>query len=1166
MRFPRFARRSAVALAALFTLLSPVSGSWAGTISFEITSTVDTADGVQLTLGLKNVGDEAARMVRPSAVLGEARVTGDPVKILGPNAKQEWVLKVSDDALPRGAYSLISRIAYEDANAYPFEVLAAAPFNVDANKKRAVAGALALPQMRGKDEVTGALTMRVPNDRGRRYDIKLIIPAGVRVDKAHHTVDVPANGQLRIPLKLRNVTLLEGSSVNAFALVTSLDEDPPQTDTLRGVVRIGKPPAAYTTSTFVSLLLGLLVYLIALEIIAGWRRTNGAPQDTSTWSAIVDQLLALGPSIFLASQYPWDALLSPTTAGGGDMASLYYPTKLMAEEMLPSGQITGWTMGNYAGFPILHFYSTLPFAVIALLGQIFPMQETFKVVTLTGPTLLPLAAGYLFLKLGYGRGAAAIAAAAVLPFLLQQGNSMWGGNIPSVLAGEFCHSLGLTLSLVFLGTLHEAVDRRRSWVTPALLLAIVGLCHTFAFISAVWYSLFFVWPRRGVVGRAAPVVAVYLMAFLLLCFWGLPLPPRLVFTSEWSMIWRIKEWTEVLPQALWPAGILGAINVVWMFLSEVYRLATGDRAEHGGARFLLKPFDVDKQGLLLFVIGGGLLLYFLAPAVGFPDIRFIPVSQLFLCLLAADLVFWLGGVLVRQRVVFAACMMVAGLAYSHAHMGYVPSWLSWNYVGYEGKPTWDLFSAINDHVRGDLNDPRVVFEHSQAHNRFASSRAFENLPLFSGRSTLEGVFHQASPNSPFIFYLQSEASERGSGPFPQYTYTRMDPEKALPHLRVFNATDIVAVSDKAKEAYGAHPSFEKTFEQGTYAVFHAAEADTGYVVAAENEPILYDGPAWKLAFYRWYKHYDMLDIPLVPAELISDADAREFELRTDSITRLERKPIKGDCKIDSTLEQYAIRFTTTCPGRPHIVKVSYFPRWRATDGSSILPVSPAFMLVVPKSEQFEMVYGRNAIDLAGLGISIAGLLLLIGCIVSPRMRDSFERIVMIPLAWLPRLFESHPKILTAALLAAMIAGGWTTRITLRRPDAEYTKAQEAYRARDFDVAIARLEDWVSTDRDTFKQATSLYQLGVSYSEQKNFSASALVHERLRFQFPNVDYGAGTLYHLANSYAQLGDGERAREYAAILENDHPNTNWGPRLRREHPSVFFAPGATSDDSAD
>ena len=151
------------------------------------------------------------------------------------------------------------------------------------------------------------------------------------------------------------------------------------------------------------------------------------------------------------------------------MASLYYPTKLMAEEMLPRGQITGWTMGNYAGFPILHFYSTLPFAAIALLGHLVPMTVVFKLVTLLGPTSLPLCAAYLFRRLGYGIAACAVAAASMIPFLLQQGNSMWGGNIPSVLAGEYCHAIGLALSLVFLGYLYTVVRGTGSWWIAAFL-------------------------------------------------------------------------------------------------------------------------------------------------------------------------------------------------------------------------------------------------------------------------------------------------------------------------------------------------------------------------------------------------------------------------------------------------------------------------------------------------------------------------------------------------------------------------------------------------------------------------------------------------------------------------------------------------------------------------
>jgi outer membrane protein assembly factor BamD (BamD/ComL family) len=212
------------------------------------------------------------------------------------------------------------------------------------------------------------------------------------------------------------------------------------------------------------------------------------------------------------------------------------------------------------------------------------------------------------------------------------------------------------------------------------------------------------------------------------------------------------------------------------------------------------------------------------------------------------------------------------------------------------------------------------------------------------------------------------------------------------------------------------------------------------------------------------------------------------------------------------------------------------------------------MLVTPRTERVELLYVRNAIDWIGLAISVVALALLLACTLSRPAADRLAAMLARPFGPLVKLFESFPRTLTLMLLVGFIGAGWATRTTLTAPDKDYEAAQEAYRAREFEEAIRRLEDWTATDRDTFKQATSLFQLGVSYSELGDFGASALAHERLRFEFPNVNYGAGTLYHLANSYAKLGVPDRAREYAKILEAEHPENNSLERLRREHPGVF------------
>ena len=915
----------------------------------------------------------------------------------------------------------------------------------------------------------------------------------------------------------------------------------------------------------------------------------------STLQTALEGLLAFSATAFLLYLMPWHDLLAPSVTAGGDMASHYYPSKLMHEELLPSGRITGWTMGNYAGFPIFHFYSTLPFVLIALLGYVAPMEQAFKIVTLLGPLTLPLAAAYCFRTLGYSRGGAVLAAASTLPFLFQQGNSMWGGNIPSVLAGEFCHAIGLSLMLVFMGTLHRAAHENRSWLWPAVVLAAIGLSHAFSFIAAVWASLFYLWPRKGMDAWAPVLPPVYLLAFLLLCFWGLPLPPRLQFTTEYSMIWRIGSWKEVVPELLWPAGTLMLANFALMMPVRVAmrmpaRIGTGLFSAATATALLVyrqviltwlaggipsaapwvwacaffvsattlvvvlprKPFVTRRDGLLLFVLVGSVFLYLIAPFAGFPDIRFIPVTQIFIGLIAADLLCWSSSSL-NYKLLFSSVVMLACMAWSHQHLGYLPAWLTWNYAGYEGKPTWQTFKAINDHIAGDLNDPRAIFEHSQTHNRFGSSRAFENIPLFSGRPTLEGVFHQVSPNSPFVFYIQSEVSEKTSGPFPQYTYARLNPDAALPHLRVYNVSSIVAVSKKAREAYDEHPAFTRSFWQDGYAVYDIEGTTTGYVVPAQFEPVLYEGNDFKLAFYRWFKNASDLDVPLVAGEHTSETEARAFTYRTTNALNLSRTPYPAECTVESHIEQYRVSFETNCPGRPHIIKVSYFPRWKSHDGSPVHYVAPGFMLVYPSERHFELLYQRTALDWTALGLTWLGLLL---AVTSASSRRFHQGAVSLSRALFGGLFfgMSRWSLPLGILLAVVFASlGASARMQHTEPELGYRLGQAAYRNRDFEGAIRLFEEWTSTDRDTFKHATALYQLGVSHSESDHHAAAVEVLERLRAHFPNVNYGAGSLFHLALNYAALDMESQARQAAHTLQEKFPETSWAKRLPREHPEL-------------
>jgi len=239
------------------------------------------------------------------------------------------------------------------------------------------------------------------------------------------------------------------------------------------------------------------------------------------------------------------------------------------------------------------------------------------------------------------------------------------------------------------------------------------------------------------------------------------------------------------------------------------------------------------------------------------------------------------------------------------------------------------------------------------------------------------------------------------------------------------------------------------------------------------------------------------------------------------------------------------------------VKVSYFPRWHAVDGSTLLPVSPGFMLVYPSSRSVDLVYRRNAIDWIGLALTIVGLTALAAFSLKRSWSEQFVATIRKALSPVLLIWSRWRIAIGVLLVLIGLAAAVGTRFTLRSPDREYDDAQTAYKARDFPTAIKLYTDWTKQDRDTFKQATALYQLGVSHSELEHHAAAVMVLERLRFQFPNVDYTAGTLFHLARNYAAIGSTADAESRAAELLDAYPDSSWVRRLRTETPQLLNEP---------
>lgn len=691
-------------------------------------------------------------------------------------------------------------------------------------------------------------------------------------------------------------------------------------------------------------------------------KADEANPRPAEWEVWVDALLLGGLLAVIGAILHPERLLSATTPTGGDTPSHYATAVYLREYLLPRGQISGWMPGNYAGFPILQFYFPLPFLLIVALGIVTTFPVAFKLGTILGTVLLPLSAYALMRLLQFRFPTPAVAGGVTVVFLLQCKTSMWGGNLLSTLAGEFAFSLGLSLALLFLGTMWAGLRADRGVIPNAVLLALVGLGHGYTLLFAGFNGLVLVALARDHWKGLRYVTLVYGLAFCLLGFWLLPLLTNLPYTTAFAPPWFIASWTEILPETFWLCVLLACFWTLCLIWQRINSRNNLDVA----VIYLWYGVGISAAG------------YLLGPWLGLVDIRFIPFGQLLLLLIGAAA---LGELTRRLRFgpVLGLLTMAALIGWSVSQASTLPGWIAWNYSGQEQKPLWSAFREVNRVLTGTANDPRVLYEHSTINNGTGSLRAFESLSLYSGRSTLEGLYLQASPTAPFVFYLQAELSSEASCPFAHVVCTRFNPNLGFRHLRQFNVREIVAVSHQLKQALRARQDVTRIAEIAPYEVYRL-DGDAQqfqYVEPLAFEPLLMNSPRWKEIAYQWFRLSDQLDVHLVFPAGVRDAQLARFSsVVPDQLTALPRHPLPlvSEGSVVSRLSADTIEFETPHIGHPHLIKVSYHPNWHVEGAEGIYLVSPSFMLVYPDTSHVRLWYGTGWPERVGMGLTIVGLL------------------------------------------------------------------------------------------------------------------------------------------------------------------------------------------------
>ena len=729
---------------------------------------------------------------------------------------------------------------------------------------------------------------------------------------------------------------------------------------------------------------------------------------------VVSLVVVAAAAAFVLLQLQPSLLVSDATPAGGDMGAHVWGPAFMRDHLLPHGRITGWAPDWYDGFPAYHYYFPLPSLVIVLLDAVLPYTVAFKLVTVAGLVTLPFAA------LAFGRlarlpfPAPPLLGVATLPFVFDRFHTIWGGNAAATLAGEFSFSIALSLALVFLGVVARGLDTGRYRALAAALLAATALCHLIPAAFAVGGAAVILLLRRPDGDRWEFLATIGAVGAALTAFWLLPFLARLPYSND--MGW---ERTEKYRENLMPWLRTDVATTMTSHMKLVTAMAVV-----GG---LLAVARRRPGGVALAAMATACAVAFrFVPEGPIWNARVLPFWYLSLYLLAAlaaaEVMLLVGAGLATEGEdtgsrwvplatpavgLVVVLLMVGGplgalpswTGVTTTDRSFVPGWARWNYSGYEGKPAYVEYKGVVDtmaRVGREVGCGRAMWEYEPELDRYGTPMALMLLPYWTEGciGSMEGLYFESSATVPYHFLNQSELSKTPSRAMRDLPYRSLDVASGVQHLQLLGVRYYMALSPEAQAQAAVNPALrlvattepaQVTYTDGvkdrSWQVYEVARSELVEPLALEPAVIASgaDGKhGWLEAGVDFYQDPTRWGVPLA-------ADGPKQWARIASAeAEPPRRPIEAPAQVSNVrTSDDRVSFDVDRPGAPVLVKVSYFPNWKASGADGPWRVTPNLMVVIPTGRHVELHYGRTPVDLVGMALTLAGL---VGVVLLARAR------------------------------------------------------------------------------------------------------------------------------------------------------------------------------------
>jgi hypothetical protein len=294
--------------------------------------------------------------------------------------------------------------------------------------------------------------------------------------------------------------------------------------------------------------------------------------------------------------------------------------------------------------------------------------------------------------------------------------------------------------------------------------------------------------------------------------------------------------------------------------------------------------------------------------------------------------------------------------------------------GFEAQEAWPMHERLIEAVT-DLPPGRVLWQSDSTLSALGSVNAPALLPYWSSdHPTLHGLLVESSRSAPFTLTVLGEVSPAPAKPsfrgWPEEA--RYDLEAGVAHMAYMGVRYYVTFTDQAAAAAQVRPNLRLVESDEGFAVWEVAAQPL--ITPARSVPTVQTGRDFDQAARSWFHRTERL------TEWLVESGPSDWPRGSGDPTDWAPPPaVAQQGEVTAIADDGdRIEFRTSAVGVPHLVRVSFFPNWRARGADGPYRAAPSFMVVVPTQETVVLSFEDTWVEWTGrilTGAALAWLLI-----------------------------------------------------------------------------------------------------------------------------------------------------------------------------------------------